>query len=439
MSSREGLSPTLLEPQIHRGYLRSIVLLAGGSAAGQLLVIASTPLLTRLYSPSAIGLFSVYFTYVSFVAAVASLSYNTAIVSARDTEDAAALLWASLLFSVPGSAVGAAVMYGLSASGRLGFGELPSWASALAAVSIGLTSTYTTFRYWCVRQHQFGVVSRSSVAQNLGRVLGQLVGGLVNPAVGMLLLSDILGRVSGVRPTGLVAYREARAALDKPSWATLREALSRHRSFPAFYLPSTLINNLVVWLPLPLIVGDYGAAAGGYYAMASQVVSIPLVLVGTSVADVFHGSAARIVRMGERPLSLMWKTVGGLLALAAIPALVLALFAPDLFANALGPRWRTAGMIATAIVPWQIAQLCVSPVSRIVLICDGQRLKLVYDTSILLLTLGTFIVGSRNGVSLIHLVALLSVANVIGYLIYLGLLVRLASKEVTSCAALPAA
>ena len=85
----------------------AVLLLAGGAAA-QAVPLLLGPLLTRLFTPEAFGVFTQFSTIAAALAVVASLRYEQALPMALDDEDGAALLalalrilLAAVLISVP--------------------------------------------------------------------------------------------------------------------------------------------------------------------------------------------------------------------------------------------------------------------------------------------------------------------------------------------------
>ena len=59
-------------------FARSVSVLVGGTAAGQIIVMAASPILTRLYSPEDFGLLSVYAGLLGILGVIASLRYQLA-------------------------------------------------------------------------------------------------------------------------------------------------------------------------------------------------------------------------------------------------------------------------------------------------------------------------------------------------------------------------
>ena len=64
-------------------FARSVAVMTAGTALGQGLVLASAPLLTRLYTPGDFGVLAVYGSIVSLVAVVGALRYELAIALSR--------------------------------------------------------------------------------------------------------------------------------------------------------------------------------------------------------------------------------------------------------------------------------------------------------------------------------------------------------------------
>src|SRR5690606_29477155 len=69
-------------------FARSVSILVGGTAGAQLITIAATPLLTRLYTPNDFGVLAVYMSVLALFTVVASLRYELAIPLPESDDDA---------------------------------------------------------------------------------------------------------------------------------------------------------------------------------------------------------------------------------------------------------------------------------------------------------------------------------------------------------------
>lgn len=413
-----------------RTSLRSIVVLLGGTIVGQSINVLVSPILTRLYSPEDMGRLGLYLAFIGIVSVAVSLGYETGIVSANESTEAAYLVLASAVFMIPMSLIAVIVMQSLMRLSLFGLDGLPSYSAVMVCPSLLMGSAFIILRYWCVRERRFGVISKVVVLQNGGRCTLQVGLGSLNLGWTGLLLSDVLGRIVGLASMLRSTWRSITEALLPLRYSIALKTLYSHRKCPTYYVPSALIDALGQNLSIPLIAQFYGGEAAGHVFLVQRVLSLPVALVSGSVADVFHGRIAICAREEPRQVRrLFFHTAGGLLALGIGPVALLMLFGPKLFGWAFGRVWAAAGLLASALAPWALAQLVVVPLSRLLFVFQRQELKLVYDILSLAGVIGVLFFGHRLGLSLTQVVTWLSLAQVFTYVIYFFLLLRIITER----------
>jgi lipopolysaccharide exporter len=410
------------------GFLRSVAVLASGTVLAQGLTVLISPVLTRVYSPDAMGRLGLYMAFVGFASVGASLRFETAIVSASDRKEAANLVALSLVSLVPTSLLGTAALYVLTSRSLLGFGGLPTYTVALLLPSLLSTSGLTILRYWMVREGAFGLISRVQVTQSLARSVGQLVLALLGWYG--LILGDLLGRLAGIGRMARASWEAVRDLAFPLDRARLLSIARKYRKFPQYSLPSALIDTLALNIPLPLISGLYGAESAGYFVLVQGVLSLPSALLASAVGDAFHSRMAEYARETSRKaVSFFLRAGGGLLAVGLLPALVMTIGGPFLFSHVFGRNWTTAGAMAAAMAPWFLSQLVVSPLSRVVLVFQGQETKLIFDFLSLASAVGALVGGYHLGLTLLEAIRLLSLVNIISYSVYFLLLYRIVRRH----------
>jgi O-antigen/teichoic acid export membrane protein len=240
-----------------------------------------------------------------------------------------------------------------------------------------------------------------------------------------LLLGEVFGRGIGMSRMARKAWPVIRKyAL---SVRDARNVLASNRQFPLYSTPSSLLNVLGTSLPLPLLVTLYGADVGGYYSLVWRVLAAPVVLIGASMADVFHSRAALYAREDpKRLLRFFHRTSAALLAMGIVPALTVFFFGEPIFAFAFGIKWKLSGTIAVIVAPWFLTSFIVSPLSRLVYVLHGQRLKLIYDVLILGGNLIVFVLARHLGWSMLHMVTMMSGVNTASKVVYYLVLLRIA-------------
>lgn len=406
-------------------FLRGVAIITGGSAIAQALPVLLTPVLTRLYAPDDMGVLALYIAFLSLLPSVMTLGYAPAIVSAEDDGGAAQLVALSMLLVVPVAVVATAALWVLKTGDLLGFGAMPGAAVIAAFVSLVLGDAFITLRYWLIRHGAYAGISRAVVGQSVGRMATQIGVGLVWTTWVGLVLGEIVGRGAGLRGMWRASRQGVMDHVAPLRADRIREVASRYRRFPTLSMPSTLIGNLAVMLPAPMIASRFDVAAAGQYAIAMRVMVVPLALVGASVADVFHNRIARLAReTPDRSLRFFLAVSGGLFLAGVLPMVIVMAFGERLFPFVLGDQWTIAGQLAAAIAPWALAQLVVSPVSRVVFVFDGQALKLTYDALNLIGVVTVFWVGGNRDWSLMDTIRLLSLVEVVLFGIYFLLLLQ---------------
>jgi lipopolysaccharide exporter len=406
-------------------FATNVVVLTGGASMGHLFTVLTVPLLTRLYSPSDIGNLGLFSAFLNMTGVIASLQYDAAIVSARSQKTAAYLVKLSTLLIVPVSVTCGLALHMMIHFSLLGFGVLPDYAAWLMIPAIICVGIFSTLRYWSLREDEFGIVSQAMVLQNGGRSLLQVALGAIGTGSFGLLTGEVLGRGIGMTRMARNAWPVIRRF--SLSCRYVADVLVSNRRFPLYSMPSSLLNQLGVSLPLPLLVALYGSDAGGYYTLVWRVLALPVVLVGASIADAFHSRAASYAREDPaRLLNFFYSTSVALLILGGVPALIVFLWGQSLFTFVFGATWRLSGTIATIVAPWFLTSFVVSPLSRLVYVLDGQRLKLIYDVLILGGNVLVFFIARKLGWGMLHMLTIMSGINTLSKIVYYLVLLRIA-------------
>jgi len=406
-------------------FATNVVVLSGGASLGHLFTLAAAPILTRLYLPNDIGNLGLFNAFLAVAGVAASLQYDVAIVSATSRKEAAQLAILSTLLTLPMSVAGGLLLYVMIHFSLVGFGVLPANAAGLMAPTILFAGLFSILRYWSLRDERFGIVSHAVIFQNGGRSVLQVALGTIGLHSFGLLLGEVFGRGIGMSRMARKAWPVIRRYA--PNIRDAEKVLGSNRRFPLYSTPSSLLNVLGTSLPLPLLVTLYGSDVGGYYSLVWRVLAAPVALIGASMADAFHSRAALYARDDpKRLLRFFHSTSAALLAMGIVPALTVFIFGEPIFAFAFGIKWKLSGTIAVIVAPWFLTSFIVSPLSRLVYVLHGQRLKLIYDVSILGGNLIVFVLARRLGWTMLHMVTMMSGVNTAAKVVYYLVLLRIA-------------
>lgn len=390
-----------------------------GSVAGQLAVLASTPVLSRLFTPDALGLFAVLSAVESILVAAAALRYDHAMAVAKDDDQAGRLFSLSLALAAGSGAITAAFL--VTGIGDRPFG-LPDLRPFALLLGLGLTldAAYQTMTLWALRQRAFRRVAMAKASQGVGQAVGQIALGLAPGGTGGLLLGWVAGRVAGI--AALVRAVPARAAA-RARPRTLWDAAVHNARFPSLALPAGILNSFALQVPSVLIAAAYDPRVAGLYFLASRVTGVPITLVSQTLSQAFLGRISPGAEGGTGPAmrAAIVRTVRRLAPLVGIPTVAVMAVGPVAFAAVFGAEWREAGRFAAALAPAFLAQVLAAPFVWALVASGRQTWQLGWDASRLALAVLALLVPSALGHSPLVAVSLYSAVMTVSYLALLGL------------------
>jgi len=396
-------------------FARNVLVIASGSTLGQLLVVAASPLLTRLYTPEQFGILGVYMASILLLSGISTLRYEMAIPLPKEDATAKHLLQLSLGLSLGFSlALGLVLLWGGGALlGWLKWGELAPYASFLPLGTF-LIASYQSLTYWAVRSGLYRAIATTRLWQGFGNVATQLALGLTGAGALGLLAGDAVGRSAGI--TRLA--RGVPGLFQRPDPSALREVARRYRKFPIWSATSTFINRLGLQLPQLFMATAFGPREAGWYLLTQRVLGTPTSLVGQAVAQVFLNRIAKIRREEpERALAFYLGIVSRMALLGGMPILILGIVLGGAFGWLFGEEWKTAGRMVQILAPMFAAQWTFSPTSQILVVFERQELQLVWDVLRLAL-LGSALAYARwVGADALGATIAISAAMTLAYLI----------------------
>lgn len=361
----------------HR-FARNVSIIAGGTGAAQAIILLSSPILTRLFTPDGFGVMAVYVSLLSIAGGVASLRYHIAIPLPENTDDAASILLLSLLLTAGSAAFIFLVVafYGAQIAATMGDPEIARFLFLLP-VGVLLYGAYEIFNYWAIRVEAFPKIAQTKLTKAMATVGTQIALSFLGPIA--LILGQIAGYGAGILRLGRLAYRGTRHCLPRHLFGNLKGTAFRYRNLPTYATWSELLGTASTSLPLVLIAVLFSSAAAGLYSIAQRVLNQPMIMVGQAVSDVFLADAVearRLGQLGERTLK-----VHVILARLGMPVVfVLFLAGERLFAIIFGPEWRDAGRLAAYLSPWMYLKFTAAPITSVITVLEHQRLNAVINT-----------------------------------------------------------
>jgi O-antigen/teichoic acid export membrane protein len=397
------------------GLLRGFAVLASGTAASQVIVVLSSPVLTRLYSPSDFGALSIYIAALSMLTMLAGLRYQLAIPLPRSDGSAVNVLALALTLTCVVAAVTAAIVISPLGAELVTLANAPQLQPYLWLLPVGvlLCGAYDVLTYWAIRKKEFGRIARTKLQQGIGSVGTQVVMGFAQFGALGLIVGHVVGNAAGLTRLVLSSLRIDAGLLERIRLARVLSTARRFRRFPLYFTWAGMAQIAGAQLPVLLFAAIFSPAMAGLYLLADRVTRAPLDLVGKATAQASFAGAAEARREGRLDRTAL-RTFEALTRVSVGPALLLAIGAPQFFGAAFGSDWVEAGAFVQWMTPMLIAAFIVAPLTVLHSVMERQGQALGFHTTLLLVRLIAMGVGVQIGQQLAT-VALFSLLSAVVY------------------------
>lgn len=366
-----------------------VITVLTGSMAAQVFPLLAAPLITRLCTPEDLGIFSVWLGVIAIASIVATLRLETAMILDHGSVEqqtcfSVVAYFATLLALVITLLALIARAWGVPQALHM------SWFGLLSiGVGMWLTAYMQTILAYATSYRAFGNAALAKVwsAGSIALVqLGLLFAGMGGMA---LMAGQILGLSIGLA-AAIRLLSPPRADIAAKPTASQWKYLKKHQAFWRFALPADLLNAASAQIPLFLIGAKYGVLAAGLFALTRRVMAAPVSLLAASVLEVFKRESVHDFQALGNCKKAYLHTFKALFLLGCGPAVFIFIFATDLFAWVFGEPWRAAGEFAQILAPLYFLNFIASPLSYVFYVAGKQKIDLIWQIALLLMTITVF-------------------------------------------------
>jgi O-antigen/teichoic acid export membrane protein len=311
------------------------------TAGGQLVIIGTLPIYSRVFDPGPYGEYLIFVGVVGIVSVFAGLRYDSAIVLPRDDRIAGRL---SVLVMVLALAV--AMLIG----GATLFAQALDWAPGgwLAlersfgyglAAATALGGAQRCLSNWCIRTSRFFLMGFGLFIFALASVVAQLALVRLTGQLAALIWGYVcaLGIQSACLAT-LAGRLDLEGCLRAASFRGLAVVARKYRRFPRYMVGYALASSARDRLVQIVLGVGAGAAAVGRFGLAYRVAFAPNSLIYSAISPIFYGIASRGSRaaVGRFAAGMVEATF----VVMAVPYVAFAIEAPALTDELLSYKWR---------------------------------------------------------------------------------------------------
>lgn len=383
----------LRERFTHGSFARNVLIMFTGTALGQLTSLLLSPVLTRIYSPEMFGIVGFFTAVLGVLGVIASLRYDMALPIAKSKEDAANLLavcFFALIFVT--SVLYGCLLFTPDSSVNHVLGALYPYRHLLP-VGFLFIGAYQIMVGYATQREAFAVLAKTKIYQGVTGPVSQIGLGLMGAGAWGLIIGFILGHSAGFFNMLSRLVLKPRDVLPSITRKGMIAIAKRFSNFPLVSTWSAMISvlgtNTMLALVVPII---YSNTIAGFIFLTERVIGRPLLLISTSILQVYLGEAAKTQTSDPRAMRrrFLQITKGQFVIVSVWLALINATafyFVPIVF----GEQWAGAVIYINILSICYLPQMVIISVIHTLQIMEKQLLTAIWEFGRVVLITGGFI------------------------------------------------
>lgn len=406
-----------------------------GTTVGMIIQILSQPFLIRFgfYNDVELGVRTVFTSFYSVLSIIATLRFEMAIMLPKKEEEAYGVMLlsciTSFVFSVFLEAVWIITL--LTPFNPLGLKNY-NWMWMVPIITFEL-GVYNSCNYWLNRCKRYKNLAANRIIQQALIVAVSVIFSkkVFNAGINGMVIAYTAAQ--GIVMLILIFYaaRDYKRLKICFGVSDFKRLFVRYIKFPVNIMPSGLVNQVAVQLPVWILTSAFGEGVVGQYSMTVTVLGTPITVIGQAVADVFRQKGSADYNENGECREIYRSTAKTLAKTAVIPFVLLAAAAVPLFRLILGDGWDMAAYFVIIMAPFYFIRFVVSPLTYMTIIAEKQKFELLWQVAMAVFTgLSLFVASTVFGLNVYFAIAAYSIAYSIMYIIHINYTRKLASGAI---------
>ncbi|MEL4378923.1 lipopolysaccharide biosynthesis protein [Shewanella algae] len=390
-------------------FLKKLALLSSSAILSQLIILAFTPLVTRLYSPNDFNSLAIYAPIVLIISSISAGRYDICIAKIKYNKDALGVLFVCYFFILFSFLITFAFVIAFYFNPFF-FGDFDR-SLYLMPVGILFAGFYLANNSFLVRLGFFNVISKVRICQAVACVFIQVLLGFYSFGTTGLILGLIANSLCGSVLTLHAIFKCSKLRII--SKVKLLALAKRNIIYPKASILESLSSSIGAQIPI-LIIAFHGDKRVGLLLFASRFMAAPVGFVANSISSIFISKANSL---NKTQLSAYVKKIQFYLGLVLFPPfLLLIYFSPGNWELIFGDEWVGVGYIIAILAPMLYFQMISVPVSMISHFVNSQKQLMCFQIFGVILRVFPLIIAIHLNFQ--YVIELFAFLNVVFYLLF---------------------
>ncbi|WP_333615741.1 lipopolysaccharide biosynthesis protein [Bacteroides pyogenes] len=399
-------------------FLKNILILATGSFVAQIIAIACSPILTRIYSAEEMGVFTYIISLTAIFMGVINARYDMSIVTEKDDSNIIPLLQLSFIIGLIATVL-STIALGIAIE-KQGLSAIWTLYTFFILLSYSIINPLTAYNN---RYKEYTVISKTYTLRKTIQNIGAMLAGIITKTGHGLILPYVIGQYLGIDSQSKTLRTRVKELMSLKKKKII-DVAKKHKNQPLYSLPAQLANSLSYSLITVFVTNLFGLATVGYYAISVKLLGLPLALIGSNISKVFVERAAVEYKQFGGYKNSFNKTFLILLVITIPMVIILYIVSPWVCEWFLGKGWGVSGEYIRILAPMFGVRFITSALSPALIIVSKQKFEFLLQLLFLIFNLTSFIIAK---VYVLDIEGFLNIVNVLfslAYALYLHMVYR---------------
>lgn len=391
-------------------FLNDSLLMIISSALGQIILIITTPIVSRIYSPTEFGEFTLFSNIAMILIPIINARYDLLIINAKNQHKANVLSQISFIISVIIILiiVPIAIIFSIIYPQYM----LIMFFIIITLILVSFTNIFTNYLN---RERNYKVISIINILRSGSMTILQIILGVLHFGSLGLIIGFAFSYVAGIGFGYQIFKKHFYIITDKKE---IREEFLEHKNQLIYSTPSILINSLSFSIVIFFLGILYTNEEVGIYGMTIRILGVPVTIISLGLSKIFMQRANDYYLKYGSFRNLLVKFSGALIILSIALYFPFYLLSETVVNLILGSQWLGTITVMQLIIPLFAVRLIVSTVSLSIIVIKKQQIELMLQSSFLIGTIITFYISKFANLEFMQFVELNTAVLIIAYSLY---------------------
>lgn len=336
-------------------FWKSVAVLVSGTVFAQLLGLFTTPIVSRLYDPTAFGEYAIIVSTATIILGIVTLGLNSAIMIPVSDEESNDVFMVAFFTMLILATVILMIMIIVSPFKHFFNTGTDYIVSCILVYGLAvINNTKGLLNIYINRKKLNKVLFYNSLIGAFATLFITIPLGIIKlGGIGLITASIVAGII-----TNLQMLYHANPLKKLPNLKTFISVYKKYKDFIFYQYPSNFIENFAIQLPTQVFSSVFGNANLGSYSMNEKILGIPSRLIGVPINTIYFRTASEYSKEGKDLGRFTFSLITKIMMVALIPLVITILWGEKVFSWVLGSKWSEAGRMAGFLIVQYVFMFC---------------------------------------------------------------------------------